>query len=69
MSETRQSHSAPRRGPMGHGGMRGGEKAKDFKGTIGKLLSYMGRYKIGLFFVLLFAAGSTVFNKIGRAHV
>ena len=65
MSETRQSHGAPRRGPMGHGGMRGGEKAKDFKGTIGKLLSYMGRYKIGLFFVLLFAAGSTVFNIFG----
>ncbi|HJG86779.1 MAG TPA: ABC transporter ATP-binding protein/permease [Pseudoflavonifractor capillosus] len=65
MSETRQSHSAPRRGPMGHGGMRGGEKAKDFKGTIGKLLAYMGRYKIGLFFVLLFAAGSTVFNIFG----
>ena len=65
MSETRQGHSAPHRGPMGHGGMRGGEKAKDFKGTIGKLLSYMGRYKIGLFFVLLFAAGSTVFNIFG----
>ena len=65
MSETRQSHGASHRGPMGHGGMRGGEKAKDFKGTIGKLLSYMGRYKIGLFFVLLFAAGSTVFNIFG----
>ena len=65
MSETRQSHGAPHRGPMGHGGMRGSEKAKDFKGTIGKLLSYMGRYKIGLFFVLLFAAGSTVFNIFG----
>ncbi|WP_294551421.1 ABC transporter ATP-binding protein [uncultured Pseudoflavonifractor sp.] len=65
MSETKQNHSAPRRGPMGHGGMRPGEKAKDFKGTIGKLLAYMGRYKIGLFFVLLFAAGSTVFNVFG----
>ena len=65
MSETRQSHGASHRGPMGHGGMRGGEKAKDFKGTIGKLLAYMGRYKIGLFFVLLFAAGSTVFNIFG----
>ena len=66
MSETK--HTPPRRGPMGgmgRGGMRGGEKAKDFKGTIGKLLSYMGRYKIGLFFVLLFAAGSTVFNIFG----
>ncbi|MEQ2442783.1 ABC transporter ATP-binding protein [Pseudoflavonifractor intestinihominis] len=52
-------------GGMGHGGMRPGEKAKDFKGTIGKLLSYMGSYKIGLCFVLLFAAGSTVFNIFG----
>ena len=68
MSETKQTHTQPRRGPMGgmgHGGMRPGEKAKDFKGTIGKLLSYMGSYKIGLCFVLLFAAGSTVFNIFG----
>ena len=66
MSETK--HTPPRRGPMGgmgHGGMRPGEKAKDFKGTIGKLLAYMGSYKIGLLFVLLFAAGSTVFNIFG----
>ena len=66
MNETK--HTPPRRGPMGgmgHGGMRPGEKAKDFKGTIGKLLAYMGRYKIGLLFVLLFAACSTVFNIFG----
>ena len=66
MNETK--HTPPRRGPMGgmgHGGMRPGEKAKDFRGTIGKLLAYMGRYKIGLLFVLLFAACSTVFNIFG----
>ena len=65
MSETK--HTQPRRGPMGGmgRGMRPGEKAKDFKGTIRKLLAYMGRYKIGLIFVLLFAAGSTVFNIFG----
>ena len=36
-----------RRGPMGgHGpGMRPTEKAKDFRGSMGKLFSYMSRYK------------------------
>ena len=53
-------------GPHGpHGGMMPGEKAKDFKGTFRKLLSYMGRYKIALIAVMIFAAGSTAFNIIG----
>lgn len=54
-----------RRGPMGHGPMGGGEKAKDFKGTLRQLLRYMGRYKIGIIVVMIFAVGSTVFNVIG----
>ena len=52
----------------GHGPMRGigaTEKAKDFKGTIGKLLAYIGSYKIGIVVVMLFAVGSTVFNVLG----
>lgn len=51
-----------------HGPMNAGmsvEKAKDFKGTIKKLMDYMGRYKIGIFFVMLFAAASSVFAVIG----
>lgn len=55
-------------GPMGggpHGGMGAGEKAKDFKGTIKKLMKYLSDYKIGLIFVLLFAIGSTIFNIAG----
>ena len=55
-------------GPMGggpHGGMGAGEKAKDFKGTIKKLMKYLSEYKIGLIFVLLFAIGSTIFNIAG----
>ena len=55
-------------GPMGggpHGGMGAGEKAKDFKGTIRKLMKYLSEYKIGLIFVLLFAIGSTIFNIAG----
>ena len=55
------------RGPM-RGPMRGivpGEKAKDFKGTIKKLLSHIGRFKIVLVLVALFAIAGTVFNIIG----
>lgn len=55
----------PMGGPMGHGGMGAGEKAKDFKGTIKKLMNYMGHYKIAIFFAVLFAIGSTVFNIVG----
>lgn len=54
------------RGPMGHGPhMGGGEKAKNFKGSIGKLLNYMSRYWIALMIVILFAIGSTIFSIIG----
>lgn len=63
-----QNHSAPRsRGP-GHGpggGMHPVEKAKDFKGSIGKLIKYIASYKAGIFFVIIAAALSTVFNVVG----
>ena len=51
----------------GHGGghMMAGEKARDFKGTMAKLIRYMSRYKIRLTGVFLFAVGSTVFNIVG----
>lgn len=52
------------RRPMGHG-RRIGEKPKDFKGTVKKLLAYMGKYKIAVFAVMLFAVGSTIFGVIG----
>ncbi len=51
------------RGRMGRG--MTGEKAKDFKGTIKKLLAYLGNYRAGIVVVLIFAIGSTVFNIIG----
>ena len=44
--------------------MMGGEKAKDFKGTIGKLFRYIGKYKAAVFVVAIFAIGSTIFNVI-----
>lgn len=45
--------------------MMPGEKAKDFKGTIGKLLHYMGKYKVALVAVAILAIGSTVFTVVG----
>ncbi len=55
------------RGPgMGHGGHgMPGEKARDFKGTMKKLMAYLALYKIPLLFVGIFAVGSTIFNIVG----
>ncbi len=52
-----------RRGPGG--GMAPAEKAKDFKGSISKLMQYIGRYKIAILAVMIMAAASTVFTVIG----
>ncbi|MGJ7045415.1 ABC transporter ATP-binding protein [Thermoanaerobacterium thermosulfurigenes] len=55
-----------RHGPMGgHGPMVGGEKANDFKGTMKKLMKYLGEYKLSIFFVILFAAGSAALSIAG----
>lgn len=51
-------------GPHGKPGMAP-EKAKDFKGTLRKLLAYLGKYRIAVLAVLLFAVASTVFSVIG----
>ena len=53
-------------GPMGgHGMRRPGEKAKDFKGTMRTLISYLAKYKLSIVFVLIFAIGSVTFSVIG----
>ena len=62
-AEIKTSRPPRHRGPGG--GMMPGEKAKDFKGTIGKLVRYMGNYKFGILAVIIFAVGSTIFNIIG----
>ena len=54
-----------RRGPGGHGGMMPGEKAKEFKGTTRKILSYIGSYKIAIVLVMISAVAGTVFNIVG----
>lgn len=54
------------RGPMGRmGGMRRGEKAKDFKGTMRQLLGYIGQHKIAVFTAVAFAVCSIIFNIVG----
>ncbi len=49
--------------PMGRG--RSTERAKDFKGTIVRLLGYVGRHKIAVVLACVFAVCSVVFNIVG----
>ncbi|HEX2906681.1 MAG TPA: ABC transporter ATP-binding protein [Phototrophicaceae bacterium] len=56
------------RGPGGgHGpmAMMPGEKARDFKGTMRKLLNYLSAYQIAIMVVLIFAIASTIFSIVG----
>ena len=57
------------RGPMGRHGpmamMMRGEKAHDFKGTMIKLIRYLGAYRVSVVIVMIFAAASTVFAIVG----
>lgn len=59
------NHHNRRRGPMGGPGMGASEKARDFKGSIGKLAVYVSKYKFAIIVVMIFAACSTVFSVIG----
>lgn len=54
------------RGPMGHGRGRGpAEKAKDFKGTMAKLIRYLGSYRINIIIAFLFSIVSVALMVIG----
>ena len=53
----------PRRRPGGP--MAPVEKPKDFKGSMKKLIKYIGKYKIAVLIVMICAAGSTIFSVIG----
>lgn len=65
MSNQEMKHTPQRRrGPMGRG-MQPGEKPKNFKASIKKLIQYIAKYKIGIIVVMLFAACSTVFTVAG----
>lgn len=63
-----KNSSVPKRGPLGGGRNRiamPGEKAKDFKGTFKRLLRYLGKYKIAIVIVIIFAILSTIFSIVG----
>ncbi|MBC8630313.1 ABC transporter ATP-binding protein [[Eubacterium] tenue] len=47
------------------GGMRGTEKAKDFKGTMKKLFDYLKPYRLSILIVIVFAIGSSAFSIVG----
>ena len=64
MADNNSYKQTPRRRGPG-GGMAPAEKAKNFKGSISKLMQYIGRYKIAILAVMIMAAASTVFTVIG----
>ena len=76
-NNTSKPQSAPTlpRGPMGGGPMRGGpmggmmggpvQKARDFKGTLRKLVAYLAPYRRVIVLVFILAIGSTVFSIVG----
>ena len=64
MADNNSYKQTPRRRGPG-GGMAPAEKAKNFKGSISKLMQYIGRYKIAIVAVLLYRGCSTVFTVIG----
>lgn len=63
MSETGRPRAM--RGPMGGRGMGAGEKAKDFSGSMKKIINYMKRYKVRIALVAAAAVAGTVFNIVG----
>jgi ATP-binding cassette subfamily B multidrug efflux pump len=68
-----QPARSPAKGPMGGGPMGGGpmammrkgEKPRDFKGTLNKLIQYLGRYKLLILFIWLIAIASTAAMIVG----
>lgn len=64
MADNNSYKQTPRRRGPG-GGMAPAEKAKNFKGSISKLMQYIGRYKIAILAVMIMSAASTVFTVIG----
>ncbi len=56
-------------GPMGRGGPMGmmvkGDKPRDFRGTMVKLIQYLSSYKVAITIVLVFAVASTIASIVG----
>lgn len=64
-STNTQSQQPPVRRGGGPGALIPGEKARDFKGSMKRLLKYLGKFKWMILFAMLLAAGSTVFSIFG----
>ena len=64
MSENNRPIARPH-GHMGGGRFAPGEKPKNFKGSMKKLISYLGAYKIAILIVMILAAIATVFSVAG----
>jgi ATP-binding cassette subfamily B multidrug efflux pump len=71
-SGTTSNQGPARQGPARHGPLGGGpmamlkgEKPRDFKGTMRRLIQYLGSYKISILIVMIVAAGSTIFMIAG----
>ena len=72
-ANTQTNRPPVRQGPMGGplgggpggGMMRGGEKPRNFKATMAKLLKYLSPFKLPIIFVLIFAIASTIFAILG----
>lgn len=65
---SQQTQPNRQRGPMGQGPMMGGgavEKAKDFKGTLKKLVKLLRPYWLAIIVVFIFAIASTIFTVVG----
>ena len=60
-----ERNNRPRRGMGGPHGMGAGERAKDFSGTMRRLLREMGRWRVSLIAVAVLGVGSAAFSIIG----
>ena len=63
-SKSKAVTTSPRHGG-GPGGMMPGEKARNFKGSMKQLISYLGPYRLGILLMMLMAIGGTVFSIFG----
>jgi len=62
-SQSKEVRPIQRHGPGGM--MAPGEKARNFKGSMKQLISYLGPFRWSILFMMIMAAGGTVFSIFG----
>ncbi len=65
MQNNRNRPRGPMGGPMGHGPMMGGDKPKNFKGTMGKLIRHLAGYRLATAIVIILAIVSAALAIYG----